>query len=437
MKASNKEILKLAIPNIISNLSQPLLSSVDTALMGGISIDHLGAVGLSAMIFNVLFWNFGFLRMGSTGMTAQAYGQQDKEKMINVLFRATAVAFIIAIILIVLSPWLLTAGTFLLNINVEQQGIASSYFKIRILAAPATLFLYAATGWFLGMQNAKIPLIITLFINGINIVMSYLLVHQFDYGIEGVAIGTVVAQYSGMLLAMILITVFYRPFLVLSNSKKTFNRTQLLRFFKVNRDILLRTVCLTFSFAFFYRESSSLGTVALAGNVILLQFIGWMAFFVDGFAFAAESLVGKYLGARSFDVLRSNVKNIFGWSLVIASFFSFLYYFYAGDIALLFSQDKKVLDYLLHQKLWIVFLPLIATPSYVFDGVFIGLTEVRYMRNSIFLSLIIYVFSYTLMITYGCQPIISLWISFLLFMLSRSVIQGYQYLFQVSFKDIP
>ncbi|MEO0726223.1 MAG: MATE family efflux transporter, partial [Bacteroidota bacterium] len=278
----NKEILRLAIPNILSNISVPLLSSFDTALMGRLSADHLGAVGLGSMIFNFVYWNFGFLRMGSTGMTAQAYGRENRAEMGTVLGQAALVAVSLALLLLILQSPLLQASQSLLKVSADQQPLVGTYFSIRIWAAPAALGMYALMGWYFGMQNAIYPLILTIVINVVNMLISYLLVWHYEWGIAGVAWGTVIAQYVGVLVGIVLLLKQYSWIRDSIQSKVLLQWEALVRFLRINGDIFLRTLCLTLAFAFFYRQSAGLGDLILATNVILLQYVNWMSYGVDG-----------------------------------------------------------------------------------------------------------------------------------------------------------
>ena len=294
----NKEILRLAIPNILSNISVPLLSTVDTILMGHLSASHLGAVGIGSMIFNFIYWNFGFLRMGTTGMTAQAYGAENKMEISNTLGRACALGLVLAVIILLFQIPIGELSYYLLNVTDNQYALVREYFLIRILAAPATLILYSVLGWFFGMQNAIYPMLLTIFINVINIAVSAYLVLGLGMEVSGVAWGTVIAQYGGLFLAALMLRHKYKVYLDGFKQKNILRFNKLLRFLRINGDIFIRTICLTFAFGFFYSQSSNLGELALAANVILLQLLNWMSYGIDGFAFASESLVGKYVGAK-------------------------------------------------------------------------------------------------------------------------------------------
>ncbi|MEN0003867.1 MAG: MATE family efflux transporter [Bacteroidota bacterium] len=419
----NKEILRLAIPNIISNISVPLLSTVDTALMGRLSEVHIGAVGVGAMIFNFIYWNFGFLRMGTTGITAQAYGKQDEALVITTLGRAMVVVLVVAASLMVLQYPLGELSFYLMNIDVGQLQLVAEYFYIRIWAAPASLALFAFMGWFFGMQNAIYPLILTIFINVINIVCSFFFVRSWGMEADGVALGTVIAQYAGLLLAVGLFYHRYRYLLPKLQRAVVLQWTALQRFLSLNFDIFIRTFCLTFAFGFFYSQSASLGELVLASNVILLQYLNWMSYGVDGFAFAAEALVGKYAGASDDSQTKRAIRVAFVWGMGMAVFFSFLFWLFGVPLLHVFTNQADVIAITLPFLFWMVLFPIASTPCYIWDGVFIGLTAARSMRNAMALAIIVYLapFFY-LKSAFGNH---GLWLALLLFMLARA---GFQWL---------
>ena len=421
----NREILRLAIPNIISNISIPLLSSVDTLLMGHLSAAHLGAVGIGSMIFNFFYWNFGFLRMGTTGITAQALGRQDNPHISKTLGRAFLIAMVIAVLLLVLQHPIGELSFSLMNVLDDQRDMVASYFYIRLYAAPATLGLYALFGWFFGMQNAIYPLILTVFINVVNIVCSVLFVYYLQWDIAGVAWGTVIAQYAGLLLALGLIAYRYKDYLKGLQVKALLHVEEMKRFLYINRDIFLRTVCLTFAFAFFYSKSSEAGDMVLATNVILMQFLNWMSYGIDGFAYASESLTGKYFGAKNTSKFKKAVTYSFIWGGGIAVLYS-LFYGLGGDFLLgLFTNQEEVRVFARSYLFWMVITPIAGFWSYIWDGVFIGMTASKAMRNSMVLSLGIYLLVYYLFQDWETTNL--LWIALIMFLVARGVIQSIMY----------
>ncbi|NQX97605.1 MAG: MATE family efflux transporter, partial [Flavobacteriales bacterium] len=295
----NKEILKLAIPNILANLSVPMLSLVDIALMGHLnSTSYILSIGFGVMIFNFIYWAFGFLRMGITGMTAQEVGKGNVNESYRLLFRGVIIAFLGAALLFVFKDLLLQLSLYLINSSDAVNEQTATYFSIRIYAAPATLGLYAFIGWFLGKQNATIAMVITIVVNVLNAFISYYLVTYLAMETKGVASGTVIAQYIGFLLAIVLFFIYYKKELVREAFQDIFEVIAIKRFILVNSDILIRTLCLIFTLSFFKVMSVKEGELIGAANILLLEFITIAAYGIDGFAFAAESISGKYFGAR-------------------------------------------------------------------------------------------------------------------------------------------
>ncbi len=425
-KSIDRDIFRLAWPNIISNVSVPLLSSVDTALMGYLSMEHLGAVGLGAMIFNFFYWNFGFLRMGTTGMTAQAFGSRDHLGISTVFYRALLVSSAIAILIISLQGLIVHVGVDWMNAPTGQISLVTTYVLTRIWAAPATLGLYVLMGWLFGMQNARAPMYVTIIINIVNIVLSYILIVNFGMGIRGAAIGTVIAQYFGFFVILIMIGNAYSTELKFPSISELFQWEAFKHFFLINRDIFIRTLCLTFAFGFFYSKSAAYGEVILGVNVVLLQFLNWMSYGIDGFAFAAESLVGKHYGARAFDTLSATIKRIFFWSVLMAVAYALIYGLGGKWLFRAFTDVEEVLAAAGPFILWMGILPLLGFASYIWDGIFVGLTASKAMRDSMILSLIGYLVSYYLL-----EPVLgihALWFALSFFLLLRGGIQQALYL---------
>ncbi len=429
----NREILRLAWPNILSNISVPLLSTVDTALMGQLSALHLGAIGIGSMIFNFLYWNFGFLRMGTTGLTAQAYGANDRFEQLFTLGRALLVSMLIAFLLLIFRWPLAHAGIYLMNSPEGHSSLIEQYFVIRIWAAPASLGLYALAGWFFGMQNAKFPLYITLFVNFVNILLSWFLVKQMEWGVAGVAWGTVAAQYGGFVLAAVLWHRKYGNLLQQTALSGLQLRHQLLsrwepfrHFLLVNRDIFLRTLMLTTAFALFYSRSAAIGATVLAVNTVLMQFLNWMSYGVDGFAFAAESVVGKYKGRKDPQGVARAIRLSLAWGMGLAMLFSLVYFCFGEVLVGLFTSDPLVQTAIYPYLIWMVILPFPGAPSYIWDGIFVGLTAARAMRNSMAIAFGIY-----LLCLYAPLPLADanhlLWMAMMLFLGMRGLVQWWMW----------
>lgn len=417
----NKKILRLAIPNIISNLSVPLLSSVDTAIVGHLEkVSYLGAIAIGSMIFNFVYWGFGFLRMGTTGLTAQAYGRNSDEDIILVLTRSLFVAFTAAILIFGLQYFIKELSFYLVTTGPEVEKYARDYFNIRIFAAPATLGLYAFHGWFLGMQNAKYPLILTVVVNVLNIGFNFLFIYGYGMNVDGVALGTVFAQYFGLILAIILYLKKYKQYTAALVIKKIIDVEPIKKFFSVNFDIFLRTLSLIFAFTFFTVVSADLGTEILAANTILLQLWMILSYGVDGFAFAAESLVGKYIGARNKEKLQSAIKYSFIWGIGLGVILTIVYFFFDREILSFYTDKSEIINLASAYFLWTLLAPLSNSICYIWDGVFIGATATKPMRNSMLLSLFIfYLPIYYLTVDKLGND--ALWLAMISFMIARGV----------------
>lgn len=394
-------------------------------LMGRLSEIHIGAVGIGAMIFNLVYWNFGFLRMGTTGITAQAFGKKDENEIMQTLSRAILVAMILAIVIILLQVPFGEASFYLMNISEGQYELVKEYFYIRIWAAPATLGLFAMMGWFFGMQNAIFPLIITVFVNVVNIILSYVFVKIYNMDAAGVAWGTVIAQYAGIALAIFLFYFKYKTHLAHFNRSAMLEIHALKKYLTINRDIFIRTFCLTFAFGFFYSQSSSAGDLVLAANVILLQFLNWMSYGVDGFAFASESLVGKYKGANDSINIKKAIRLSFIWGMLLAVGYSLVYWIFGNVLLQLFTDQEDVIEASLPFLFWMILFPIISTPCYIWDGIYIGLTASKTMRDTMVLALCVYILFYFLLKNnFGND---GLWAALLIFMGARGLIQWFFY----------
>ena len=421
----NRQILWLALPNILANISVPLISSVDTALMGHLSAAHLAALGVGGMIFMFLYSSFGFLRMGTTGMVAQAYGAGEREELSRTLYRAALLALVLGLPMILFGEWIFRLSSYLMNVEPAYYSLTHEYFTIRLLTAPAVFLLYVSTGFFFGVQNARYPLYVTLLVNLVNVGLSFFLVRSLDWGIAGAAWGTVVAQYAGLLYALWLMR-RYRHSLRPISMAVLLELQALGRFFHVNRNIFLRTLALTFSLAFFYAQAAKGGELTLSVMILLLQFMIWMSFAIDGFANAAESLVGKYYGAKDRKNFDRAVRYSMAWGGGLAILFSLFYWIFGEPILWNYTDQAAVVDRTLEFLPLVALLPLVSFAAFIYDGIFIGMTAVQAMRNAVLSATALYLGSfYFLKLT---MPLAwALWISFMGFFLFRGVLQWWMF----------
>ncbi len=391
----NKQILRLAIPFIISNITVPLVGTVDTALMGHLgSTAHLGAIGLGGAIFNFLYWNFAFIRMSTVGLTAQAYGSDQEAEMGKLLGRSLWISLIGATILLVLKSPLATLSFNITKGEKIVEDYALDYFNIRIFAAPATLALYALNGWFVGMQNAKAPMFIAILVNIMNLGFNFFFVMVLGMKSEGVAWGTVIAQYSGLLLGILIILTKYKSYI----RHITFNVLTKIKgyggFFKVNIDIFIRTFAIISVLTWYNVASAEKGNTILGINVIFLQLIYAFSFFTDGFANASEALIGKYYGKSDLAKLKEVVKYIFLWGFGIAILFTLLYGFAWKPIMRIYTSDIDIIKGAKDYVGWIIAIPLISISTFVWDGVFLGATATAEQRNATVVAAVLFFIIY-------------------------------------------
>lgn len=405
---------------ILTNISTPLLGLVDTAVLGHLdSSQYLAAVALGGLIFSFIFWGFGFLRMGTTGLTAQAVGQGDKQESQLVLFRAGFLAVVISCLVLLLSPLIAQASFYLLESTVLVEQSALVYFDIRIWSTPATLSQYVMLGWFLGQQNVKIPLLVVLITNLSNISLDLLFVYQFGMKIDGVALASVISEYLGLIVSLLCtIRILFKAkqrcgFRLIFNFKKL--KSMLL----INSHIFIRTWCLIFAFAFFTAQGAKFGSVILAANAVLLNFQTFMAYALDGFAHAAEALVGKAVGRKNELMVKQAMRTAMFWSFIIAMLFALLYMFLGTLIIDQLTSLDDVRRVAYNYLPYLIAMPLVSFVCYVFDGVFIGVMMAREMRNTMLFSLLL-VF---IPVWYVTQPLGNhgLWMAMLAFMLARGL----------------
>ena len=416
----NKKILKLALPNILSNITIPLLGLVDTALMGHLdSLDFLGAIALGSMIFNIIYWSLGFLRMGTVGFTAQAFGSDDK-KQLNLIFqRGIVIALILSAMVIIFHPWLIDFG---INLTSSGEGVkfyASEYVRIRIWAAPASLLILVFSGWFLGVQNAVYPMIIAIAGNIFNVIFSFIFVYYFKMNSAGAALGTVIAQYLSLILAVILFIRKYKGNWIRKSLGEILRLREMKDFFNVNSDIFLRTLGIIFVISFFTIKSANISDSILAINSILFQFFLFFSFMLDGFANAAEAMTGEYIGAGNLKMLKKSVRNNLFIGLIFSMIFSLLYLFFGEFLVRLLTDNQSVIEASKPLMIWVVIMPVVSFAAFIFDGIFIGATASKALRNGMFVSVVL-----LFVPVYYLAPLpdlTRLWIAFLCFMAARGI----------------
>lgn len=419
MKAINREILSIAIPSIITNITTPLLALMDVVIVGHMgSPDYIAAIAVGGTIFNMLYWLFAFLRMGSSGLTAQANGAGNKSDCDLLLTRGLLVAFTASIMMIALQGFIIRFANHILEVDDSVSVLVYEYFSILIWGAPASLGTFVLTGWFLGMKNAKTPMWIAFAINIANIAISLLLVFVFGMKVKGVATGTLAAQWIGFAMGLAIALVRHRPYPPsLSSIVKA---DELKQFFSINADIFLRTLCLIAVTVWFTRTGAAQGTIILAVNTLLMQFFIIFSYFMDGFAFAGESLCGNCAGQNDRTHLKATIRALFGWGMTIVIIFTTIYATAGDSIMRLLSDDTGVIKTSADFTAWAVAIPIAGFAAFIWDGIYIGLTRTHEMLISIAVSSAVYFTLYFILF-----PLIgnhSLWLAFITYLFSRGLV---------------
>lgn len=443
MKAINKEILKLAIPSILANITVPIVGMVDIAVAGHLDTQAatmIGGIAIGTMLFDLLYWNFGFLRVGTGGLTAQAFGRGDRKECARIFTRAVGIAMACAFALIAIQ-WIFVKAAFLVvDCTPEVQELASRYFFIRIWAAPATLSLMAFKGWFIGMQDSISPMVTDLVVNGMNVLMSFVLalgVGAIGYegmGFAGIAAGTVVAQYSGLLTAVLLLLLKYRKntisTLCRADLKDVFKGSETRRFFVMNTDLFVRSLCFIAIYIGFTVISARYGDLLLAVSSIMMKLLMIFSYFTDGFAYAGEAMTGKYIGAKDGAMLRQTVKWTFVWSMGIAVIFMGIYQFAGVPLLRMMTSDPTVVEASKEYLPWLLLMPVIGCAAFTWDGIYIGATASKAIRNSMLWAVVGFAvvwFAGTLFLNRFVQPIHLLMAAYFAHLLARTVYLSVRY----------
>ena len=432
MKSTDREILHIALPSIVSNITVPLLGLVDVAITGHLgSAAYIGAIALGGMLFNVVYWIFGFLRMGTSGLTAQALGAGKREETIEWLLRSQTIGMGIAVALLLLQVPIRELALLVMQPTEEVRAFTVTYFNICIWGAPATLGLFGLNGWFFGMQNSRVPMAIAITQNVVNILASLCFVFGLGMKVEGVALGTLIAQWCGFLMGAFLCLRYvdislcrvFKGWTV--SGKSLFDRQSMLRFFEVNRDIFFRTICIVSVMLFFTSAGSWQGEVILAVNTLLMQLYLLVSYVMDGFANAGEALSGKYYGAGDRSSLRLTVRRLFVWATLMATGFTVVYVLGGKPFLGLLTDEPSVVEASADYVWWAYLIPFVSMGAFMWDGIFIGLTASRQMLQSMFAAAVtFFVLYYLLHPSLGNH---GLWAAFLAFLLVRGGVQTWLY----------
>ena len=423
---ANRDILRLAIPSIISNITVPLLGIVDVAIVGHIGDEnYIGAIAIGSMIFNVIYWLFGFLRMGTSGFTSQAFGAGNTQATAYVLRKMLVLSFGVAAAFVLFQLPIRHLAFLLMGVNNDIHPLVATYYNIVVWGAPATLGLYVLTGWLVGMQNTRVPMWVSIAQNIINIAASALLVFAFHMGIAGVAIGTLVAQWAGFVMSLLSLrsgyakewhTALSRAITKLQSHTEIFT----ISFFSANRDIFLRTLCLVSVNLFFTAAGSRQGAMMLSVNTLLMTFFTFFSYVMDGFAYAGEALAGRYFGARDTASLNLLARRLLGWGMTLSVVFSLIYLLAGETILALLTDKQPVVVAAADYRLWAVMVPLTGFTAFVFDGIFIGITATRAMFMSCFVGAIAFFLIYYSL--FGEWHNHALWLALNIYLALRGVV---------------
>ena len=411
---------RIAAPMILSNISVPLLGMVDTGVTGHLeSPAYLGAVAIGATIFTFLYMGMNFLRMVTTGIAAQSYGADDNDGLRVALGQALITSLAIALAVIVLQVPIAALALNLIGADGEAQAYAADYFFIRVWSAPGTLANYALIGWFLGLQNARVPLAIFLTINLTNIALDLLFVVVFGMKVEGVALASVLAEYAGLAVGATFAIRALRRHIGHWPFERLFNLSAYRAFFSINANLFVRTMSLMFTIAFVTAQGARLGGVILAANAVLLNFQHLTAFGLDGLAHAAEAMVGRAVGSRRQDALEHAVKLTLRWSLIFAVGFTVLYLIAGPMLVRLLTDLPEVRAAALEYLPWMIVSPLVSVWCFLYDGVYVGMTRAKDMRNiMLFSTFAVFLPAWYLLQGLGNH---GLWLAFMLFLASRGI----------------
>ena len=424
-KLTHKRVLGVAIPIVLANATIPILGAVDTGVVGqmGLAVP-IGAVGIGAIIISAIYWLFGFLRMGTTGLTAQAIGSNDHSETSALLVRGILIGLGAGLVLIMTQTPIFSAALGIAPASFEVESLAQEYLKIRVYSAPAAIAIFGITGWLIANERTRAVLVLMLLINSINIVLDFIFVLRLDWGVEGVAFATLIAEWSGLFFGLWLARKGFKNG-YWKNWSQIFDRARLTKMAKVNSDILIRSVLLEIAFVSFLFLGSSFDDATLAANQVLIQFLNITAYAMDGFAFAAEALVGKALGAKNRLIFRRSAVMTSQWGFGSVVVMALAFYVFGNTIinVMTTAEDVRAVSY--EYLPWMVLAPLVGAAAWMLDGIFIGATRTADMRNMMFISFCVYLIALALLLPkYGNH---GLWASLIIFSIARGVTLGYKY----------
>jgi MATE family multidrug resistance protein len=419
-KSSISYILRLSIPIFFANLAIPMVGIIDTALMGNLgNLSYLSATSVAANLFSMIFWSFGFLRMGTVGMVSQAHGQNNYKEILNIILRNLLFVFTISLLILITQYFILNLSLKIFDLSELTQQFYTQYFKIRIYSAPGELTLYIITGLFIGLQKTKISSLAVGFFSILNIILSILFVTKYDLNIKGVAYGTL---YSAIITSVIfLIYTFYylsKHVSLKIDLKDLIDINKIKNIFDINFNIFIRTILLTFSFLWFTYLGTQIGEDYIAANTILINLVFLSAFILDAYAFSTEGMVGYSLGKKDLSLFKTIIKNSFILSSITGLIISIVYFLANQYVINLMSDIEKIRVLSSQYVIWLIILPFIASFCYQFDGIFIGVSQTKELRNAMIFSVFCYLIISIFLTKYFSNT--GVWISLCIFMILRA-----------------
>ncbi len=429
LKHFNSQILRLAIPSILANITIPLVGLVDTAIVGHIAnATAIGGIAIGTMLFDLLYWNFGFLRVGTSGMTAQAFGRGDRVECARLFSQSIGIALIGALIIWLIQWLFVNLVLMLVPCSNEVATFAREYFFIRIWAAPATLALMTFKGWFIGMQDTVSPMITDIVVNVVNMVVSYLLAIYTPMGALGVALGTVIAQFTGLSVALIILLIKYRHLWKgLSPIRLAFDGSGMKRLLSLNGNLFIRSLCFMVVYVGFTSLAAKYGDVELAVSTIMMKLFMLFSYFVDGFAYAGEALVGKYIGLNQESGVRSHDKSdifrvvrlLFTWSVGVGLLFTLIFALWSNSFYQVMTSDAVVLARITDYTPWLIAMPIVSTLAFMWDGVYTGATAGKQIRNGMIYAALAFLIGY--LATFQYLDVISIYIAYFAHLAARVI----------------
>jgi len=420
-KSSIQYILKLSIPIFFANLAIPMVGIIDTALMGNLgSLSYLSATSVAANLFSMIFWSFGFLRMGTVGMVSQANGRNDYTEILNIVVRNLLFVLAISITIILLQNLILSLSLKIFDLSEATRNLYEQYFKIRVYSAPGELTLYIITGLFVGLQKTKTSSLAVGFFSILNILLSIVLVTKFDLNIKGVAYGTLFSALITSIIFLIYMFWYLSKYTKITiNFAQIFNLKKIKNIFNINLNIFIRTILLTFSFLWFTYLGTQIGEDYVAANAILINLVFLSAFILDAYAFSTEGIVGYSLGKKNLYLFKNIVKNSFILSSISGLIISIIFFFTNNLVINLMSDINEIRELSSSYAVWLIILPVISSFCYQFDGIFIGASQTKELRNAMIFSVFSYLLISILLIKFLFNT--GIWISLCIFMILRAV----------------